>query len=71
MSKDGKRRCLACQWERKLDFIEAFDRSKTNGVTTASVSQLLEWSEKAKRVIKIAEAAMDAAAQPIHLAVKH
>src|SRR5215831_17478161 len=61
ISKDGKRRCVACWWERKLDFIAAFNRSKTNGVTSASVYQLLEWSEKAQRVGKMAEAAVDAA----------
>jgi len=62
ISKDGQRRCLACWWERKLDFIEAFNRSKANGATTASVDQLLEWSEKARRAAKIAESAMDASA---------
>jgi hypothetical protein len=63
ISKYGQRRCLACWWERKLDFIEAFNRSKANGVTTASVDQLLEWSEKAHRAAKIAESAQGAAAQ--------
>jgi hypothetical protein len=62
VSKDNTRRCLACWWERKLDFIDAFNRSKANGVTTASVDQLLEWSEKARRAAKIAESAKDAAA---------
>lgn len=62
ISKDGQRRCLACYWERKLNFIEAFNRSKAKGVTTASVNQLLEWSKKARRAAKIAESAADAAA---------
>ena len=62
VSKDSERQCLACWWERKLDFIEAFNRSKANGVTTASVAQLVKWSKKADQVAKIAEAARDAAA---------
>src|SRR5260370_15455851 len=61
-SKDGQRRCLACWWERKLNFIEAFNRSKAKGVTTASVDQLLEWSKKARRAAKIAESTKDSAA---------
>ena len=61
--KDGQRRCLACWWERKLDFIEDFNRSKANGVTTASVAQLVKWSKKADRVAKIVEAATDTAAR--------
>ena len=47
---------------KKIGFIEAFNRSKANGVTTASVDQLLEWSEKARRAAKTAESAADAAA---------
>jgi hypothetical protein len=62
ISKDGKRRCLACWWGRKLDFIEAFNQSKANGITTASMDQLLEWSKKAGQATKVAEAATDAAA---------
>ena len=58
-SKDGKRRCLDCWWERKLAFIEEFNRSKATGATSAS--QLLEWSEKAEHVVKIAEEAASAA----------
>jgi hypothetical protein len=61
VSKDNERQCLACWWEKKLDFIEAFNRSKANGVTTASVAQLVKWSKKADQVAKIAEAAKDAA----------
>ena len=70
VSKDGNRRCLACWWERqdayslpKLGFIEEFNRSKATGATTASASQLLEWSEKAEQVVKIAEEALRAAAR--------
>ena len=66
VSKDGNRRCLACWWERqdayslpKLGFIEEFNRSKATGATSAS--QLLEWSEKAQQVVKIAEEAVSAA----------
>jgi len=68
VSKNGKRRCLACWWERrdpysfpKLGFIEEFNRSKATGATPDSVSQLLEWSEKAQQVVKIAEEAVSAA----------
>jgi hypothetical protein len=60
VSKDGKRRCLDCWWERKLGFIEEFNRSKATGATTASASELLEWSEKAEQVVKIAEEAVRA-----------
>jgi len=60
VSKDGKRQCLDCRWDRNLDFTEAYNRSKVNGITTASGSQLLEWSEKAQKTVKIAEAAKDA-----------
>jgi hypothetical protein len=62
VSKDSERQCLACWWERKLVFIDAFNRSKANGATTASVTQLVKWSKKADQVTKIAEAARDAAA---------
>jgi hypothetical protein len=62
VSKDSERQCLACWWERKLDFIDAFNRSKANGVTTACLAQLVKWSKKADHVTKIAEAARDAAA---------
>jgi len=63
VSKDGKRRCLDCWWERKLSFIEAFNRSKATGATIASASQLLEWSEKAQQVVRIAEAAANETAR--------
>jgi hypothetical protein len=62
VSKGSEHQCLACWWERKLVFIDAFNRSKANGVTTASVAQLVKWSKKADQVTKIAEAARDAAA---------